>query len=1591
MAVPNPLSNAGLGWSLSLGRLLYPDPDLPHATALHPGRWTYVGADGGRHGFHDRLHPDVPAPQDQQFTTDGSYLRMRVLPAGHADCQGRPRPGEGCRVVDHPDGRSRIFVDISPSSGGPEDWRPSRLHDAFGNALDIAYGTHTWTLTDRHQRVATVTFGGPADRYERIETVDLPAFGGERAVYEMEYATTLVDRHRYSVVEDLQCASFPVFPDRLATASVDLLTGIGLPDDTYYSFDYGTTDSLGAGTKSGSLRTARTPTGLWQRFEYGLYDFLYPSPQGLEAGRFATNVLWGVVAKERFADASLRESLGRFTYRPGVGGGFDLNGPDAELCYQTTTVRDPLGHETRHYFSTTRRHDPSLNGLPITLCDPAGGSAVVPGGLCPDHLDGGRCFLSQEVFGGDAASGTLVRRTWRSYENEGDGISFDERNNRLRFEAVEYLDDLNGALPHWRSTEHSDYDGLGHYRRTDVDASYPEGDNDRNTYTHHNPGAGTYPGSFQMPTADDPWHLEKPAYVEVVEGPGHRTRTDFCYADDTPFLLGSRLRNGPAQTATDVLTRFERDAKGNVTSVRTWGGDTSTDLPLGCDGLPTAEPTDHRVHRYAHGVRASTEIVDLCDSVLLTPHDVTVDRNSGLVASSRDVAGVETAFDYDLTGRLLREAPSGSAWIRHDYSLPTPLTPDADVRYTRTACAEGSDPCAPIRWDRHDYDRLGRIVRSTRPVPSGEVATASRTTAYNALGWVVAQSEWGLPEAETQFTDFDRFGRAATVTRPDGGVTHFTFTGDRGVEQRDTVEGVDGPLLRRVEAISDARGRLVRLTEPSGPDGGEVDTTYAYDEGDRIVRVCVDASAGACGQIRTFDYDPRGFLTAASEPEGATVRYTYDALGRALSRRLDGDSANRFALDTTYDAAGRVTQVHGFVPGSSQTRLLVEHAYARGSENGAGGRGKPAVSKRHHWIPSGGGERHVVVSELWSYGGPGGRVSSLLQRASNGVGFRTDLTAYDDLGNVTKLGYPQCTAGTGCENLTAFEVEYGYTRGQLTSITDFASSIGYLPDLRLASLAHANGVTETRVRDASGRLARISTTGVTDGNWDTGSFAYDDAGNLVAIGAETFTYDEANRLVTATVDLDRRGTTLDTRSRSYRYDAYGNLRAIEGDGSPVGSISVDESTNRLAPSLAQYDPAGQITSLTLGGQTWRYTHDALGRMSTLERGADRHAYLYTASGERFASLDLGTGAETYTPRGLGNEVLRRFVREDDAWRLETSYVYAGTRLAARVSPSATEHVHVDHLGSTRLVTDGAGATRRFTTHYPYGELATAPSPGSDPLQFTGHERDPHGGAGDLDYMHARYLTPRLGRFLSMDPAPGSADRPQSWNRYAYGNLDPVSVLDPDGREGTRFQRSPFGIGIDIGVFSAKIQLSQTSRSESAPRGRNGATRLSVITNFSRGFELTAAGVGLGIEQRRESRALIEPVWSNTRTSYWLGSEISTQNDPSLLYSFLKFDKERVTASLPLKLSYKGASFGYSLDYSMTYGELLGQVNRLGALPIHGLEYLSGKLNAAFYPAANNAIHWIDATRGRFMDFLQGEASPLYESAEPNGDGIDYED
>jgi uncharacterized protein RhaS with RHS repeats len=51
-----------------------------------------------------------------------------------------------------------------------------------------------------------------------------------------------------------------------------------------------------------------------------------------------------------------------------------------------------------------------------------------------------------------------------------------------------------------------------------------------------------------------------------------------------------------------------------------------------------------------------------------------------------------------------------------------------------------------------------------------------------------------------------------------------------------------------------------------------------------------------------------------------------------------------------------------------------------------------------------------------------------------------------------------------------------------------------------------------------------------------------------------------------------------------------------------------------------------------------------------------------------------------------------------------------------------------------------------------------------------------------DFMHARYYSPNLGRFLSVDPVGGSVGSSQSWNRYSYVRNNPIRSTDPTGKQ-----------------------------------------------------------------------------------------------------------------------------------------------------------------------------------------------------------------
>lgn len=140
--------------------------------------------------------------------------------------------------------------------------------------------------------------------------------------------------------------------------------------------------------------------------------------------------------------------------------------------------------------------------------------------------------------------------------------------------------------------------------------------------------------------------------------------------------------------------------------------------------------------------------------------------------------------------------------------------------------------------------------------------------------------------------------------------------------------------------------------------------------------------------------------------------------------------------------------------------------------------------------------------------------------------------------------------------------------------------------------------------------------------------------------------------------------------------------------------------------------------------------------------------------------------------------------------------YGGTGGAA-----GTQYLTTDHLGTTRVVSDGT-QSRKCQDYLPFGAeisvsggslRAASPCYGQDfgvRQRFTGKERD---GESGLDYFGARYYSGAQGRFTSPDPhniiTEASSEEefanflsnPQNWNRYAYVTNNPLSITDPDGR------------------------------------------------------------------------------------------------------------------------------------------------------------------------------------------------------------------
>uniref|UniRef100_UPI00388D603C RHS repeat domain-containing protein n=1 Tax=Treponema sp. TaxID=166 RepID=UPI00388D603C len=281
-------------------------------------------------------------------------------------------------------------------------------------------------------------------------------------------------------------------------------------------------------------------------------------------------------------------------------------------------------------------------------------------------------------------------------------------------------------------------------------------------------------------------------------------------------------------------------------------------------------------------------------------------------------------------------------------------------------------------------------------------------------------------------------------------------------------------------------------------------------------------------------------------------------------------------------------------------------------------------------------------------------------------------------------------------------------------------------------------------------------------------YKYDEAGNIICeqdvpFSEDDTTYTKVEKLKDKVWGMDE--------GWGYFSDAPGS-----GNSSAISKKKINRRTY-------EWNAENQLTGTTDESLTVNYTYGADGK----------RASKYTHSSETLYFNDYWVWHIDSATRSRGGKV--------------TKNIYLGTeRVASRIGSyntydgeerENTFFYHPDHLGSAQLVTDHSGNEYQRLEYTPYGETWMDLKAETSlilklPYKFSAKELDEETG---LYYYGARYLDPRMSRWITADPAMNTGEyfsNPDAgmggiynhvnFNLYHYAGNNPINYTDPDGRK-----------------------------------------------------------------------------------------------------------------------------------------------------------------------------------------------------------------
>jgi len=785
--------------------------------------------------------------------------------------------------------------------------------------------------------------------------------------------------------------------------------------------------------------------------------------------------------------------------------------------------------------------------------------------------------------------------------------------------------------------------------------------------------------------------------VASMTGPGC---TSCGGNSNTNYLYDARLQIIEATDAKGIKTFYVYDANGNPTTITKAVG-----TPLASTTTKTYDPATNRV--------------------------ATISRPSVANPGQQTV----TSMTYDTHGNLLSRQQSGfsgataiTATTTYTYNSSGQITtidgPRSDVNdtvsfaYYPNEADQGNN-----RGNLHTVtDALGHATTFSTYNAFGQSETVTdpngivTTRAYNGNGLVTAATTAGLTTAYA----YNPAGQLQTLTLPGSRVITYAYTPAGQVagitdsqgnaisytydsEGRRTGEEVHDPLntlTRYANYGYDNYGRMNKVTLPVNVDetseydlvgnlvktvnATAMQTGYQYDALNRLLSV---TEAGAATATVSYAYDGHDNITQVTDAKGKATSFTYDDLGRKVSRTAPDTGFNGYG----YDQAGNLVSASD---AKGQTTSFTYDAMNR------------------------------PVSQ--SYSGTGGDILFAYDQGSHAIGHLSHITdregtdsfAYDSSGRIA----------TETRVIGATSHTIGYSWDGATG--------------ELSGMTYPSGLSLSYTRDISGRISTIKANGTvlvsTASHLPFGPLKAATLGSVNLIRSYDQRYN-ISRIKAGSFDY------------TYTRDAAGHVTGISGIQPPTTSgeainYSYNPANNQLtgaAPKSYSYDANGNM----IADGTSTFTYDGLNRLEKVKKqGATVATYGYDSSNRRIRKT-VGTVITHYL-YDLNNQLIAETLVDGTVLR---EYIYLdGEPLALKeyqTNPGTYYFIN-DHLGTPQQLVTASGAIVWKAAYLPYGQAQIKTATVKNNLRFAGQYYDAETG---LHYNWNRYYDPETGRYISADP------------------------------------------------------------------------------------------------------------------------------------------------------------------------------------------------------------------------------------------------